>query len=123
MPPTLQQATIDARLCRRFLDTRRQVSCGVTVPFSWVLGHKVLLCPPGVYFPVLRKFWQLCSGVNGDLLQDSLCHTLTQSPCTCGRPPLARTSTGDAPTQTLRSLQVVTAAMKLKDTFSLEEKL
>ena len=35
------------------------VSCGVTVPFSWVLVHKVLLCPPRVYFPVLCKFWQL----------------------------------------------------------------
>ena len=31
----------------------------VTVPFSWVLVHKVLLCPPRVYFPVLCKFWQL----------------------------------------------------------------
>ena len=37
----------------------RTVSCGVTVPFSWVLVHKVLLCPPRVYFPVLCKFWQL----------------------------------------------------------------
>ena len=29
----------------------RTVSCGVTAPFSWVLVHKVLLCPPRVYFP------------------------------------------------------------------------
>ena len=28
------------------------VSCGVTAPFSWVLVHKALLCPPRVYFPV-----------------------------------------------------------------------
>ena len=27
------------------------VSCGVTAPFSWVLVHKVLLCPPRVYYP------------------------------------------------------------------------
>ena len=35
------------------------VSFRVTAPFSWVLVHKVLLCPPRVYFPVLCKFWQL----------------------------------------------------------------
>ena len=71
------------RLHRRLPDTHRQVSCGVTVPFSWVLVHKVLLCPPRVYFPVLCKFWQLYGGVNGDLLQEGLCHTqvcCTQSP-------------------------------------------
>ena len=59
MPPNLQQATTDPRLCWRLLDTHRQVSCGVTVPFSWVLVHTILLCPPRVYFPVLCKFWQL----------------------------------------------------------------
>ena len=41
LPPTLQQATTDPRLPRRLLNTHRQVSCGVTVPFSWVLVHKV----------------------------------------------------------------------------------
>ena len=59
------------------------VSCGVTAPFSLVLVHKVLLCPPRVYFPVLCKFWQPYSRVNGDLLQEGLCHTqvcCTQSP-------------------------------------------
>ena len=49
----------------------------VTVPFSWVLVHKVLLCPPRVYFPVLCKFWQLYSGVNGYLLEEDLRHTHT----------------------------------------------
>ena len=60
------------------------VSCGVTAPFSWVMVHKVLLRPPRVYFPVLCKFWQLYDGVNGDFLQEGLCHTqvcCTQSPC------------------------------------------
>ena len=38
----------------------RSVSCGVTVPFLWgVVCMKFCLCPPGVYFPVLCKFWQL----------------------------------------------------------------
>ena len=77
----------------------RTVSCWVTVPLSWVLVHKVLLCPPRVYFPVLCEFWQLYSGVNGDLLQEDLCHTHTQSPCPCSRPLSTCTSTGDAQTQ------------------------
>ena len=52
------------------------VSCGVTAPFSWVLVHKFLLCPPRIYFPVLGKFWQLYGGVNGDL-----CRGLMRYPC------------------------------------------
>ena len=107
VPRTLQQATTDPHLRWRLPDTHREVSCGVTVPFSWVLVHKVLLCPPRVYLPVLCKFWQLYRGVNGDLLQESLCHTqvcYTQIPCPCGRPLLTRTSTGDAQTQFSLSL-------------------
>ena len=47
--------------------------------------------------------WWLYGGVNGDLLQEGLCHTqvcCTQSPCPCGRPLLTLTSAGD--TQTLK---------------------
>ena len=99
MSPTLHQATTDPCLHQRLPDTHRQVSCGVTVPFSWVLVHKVLLCPPRVYFPVLCKFWQLYGGVNGDLLQEDLCHTHTQSPCPCSRPLPTHTSTGNTQTQ------------------------
>ena len=69
MPPT-RKATTNPHLHCRLLDTPRQVSCGVTAPFSWFLVHKVLSCPPRVYFPVLCKFWQVYSGVNGDLLQE-----------------------------------------------------
>ena len=79
------------------------VSCGVIAPFSWVLVHtRFCLCPPRVCFPVLCKFWQLYSGVNGDLLQEGLSHTqvcCTQSPCPCGRPLLTRTSSGDTQTE------------------------
>ena len=39
------------------------VSRGVTAPFSWVLVHKFLLCPPRVYFPLLCKFWRLYGGL------------------------------------------------------------
>ena len=72
------------------------VSCGVTVPFFWVLVHMFLWCPPRVYFPVHWRFWQFYGEVNGDLLQEGLWHTHTQSPCPCGRPLLTHTSTGDA---------------------------
>ena len=79
------------------------LSCGVTAPFSWVLVHtRFCLCPPRAYFPVLGKFWQLCGGVNGDLVQEGLCHTqvcCTQSPWPCGSPLRTRASTGDAQTQ------------------------
>ena len=86
------------------------VSCGVTAPFSWVLVHKVLLCPLRVYFPVWCKFWQLYGRVNDDLLQESLCHTqicCTQSLCPCSRPLLTHTSTGDTQTQFCLSLCAV----------------
>ena len=83
-------------------------SYGVTALFSWVLVNtRFCLCPPRVYFPVLCKFWQLYGGVNGDLLQQGLCHTqncCTQRPCPCSRPLLTRTSTGDAQTQFWLSL-------------------
>ena len=80
------------------------VSFRVTAPFSWVLVHKVLLCLPRVYFPVLCKFSRLCGGVNGDVLQEGLCHTPTQSLCTCSSPQLTYTSTGNAQTQFCVSL-------------------
>ena len=57
--------------------------------------HDQAIVPPRVYFPVLCKFWQLYDGVNGDLLQEGLCHTQvcgTQSPCPCGSPLLTCTS-------------------------------
>ena len=47
------------------------------------------MCPPRVCFQVLSKFWWLYGGVNGDLLQEGLCHTqvyCTQSPCPCISP-------------------------------------
>ena len=53
--------------------------------------------------PFLCKFWWLYGGVNGNLLQEGLCHAqvcCTQSPCPCGRPLLTCTSTGD--TQTVK---------------------
>ena len=70
-------------------------------PGSWCT--RFCLHPPRVYFPVLCKFWQLYGGVNGDFLQEGLCHTqvcCTQSPCPCSRSLLTCTPAGD--TQTLK---------------------
>ena len=106
VPPTLQQATTDPRSIGdswRLTGKSGPVSHGVTAPSSWVLVHtSFCLCPPRVFFPVLCKFWQLYGGVNGDLLQEGLCHTQVcciQSPCPCGSPLLICTSTGDSQTQ------------------------
>ncbi|CAM9299412.1 unnamed protein product [Rangifer tarandus platyrhynchus] len=101
------------------------VSCGVTAPFSWVLVHtRFCLCPPRVCFPVLCKFWQLYGGVNGDLLQEGLCHTqvcCTQSPCPCGRPLLTRTATGDTQTQFCLSLCEVFGSWSVQGLFEPSE--
>ena len=123
VPPTLQQTITDPRLHQRLPDTHRQVSCGVTDPFSWVLVHKILLCSPRVYFPVPCKFWQLYSGVNGDLLQEDLCHTHTQNPCTWGGPLPTRTSTGDAQTQFCLCLCVVPGSWCAQGLFEASERL
>ena len=90
------------------------VSYGVTALFSWVLVHTTLcLCCPRDYFLDLCKFWQLCGGANGNLLQEGLCHNqvcCTPSPCSCGRPLLTHTSTGDVQTQFCFSLREVSAS-------------
>ena len=69
----------------------------------------MLFCPPRVYFPNLCKFWQHYVGVNGDLIQEDLCHTHTQSLCPCDSPLLTRTSTGDAQIQFCLNLYGVPA--------------
>ena len=79
-PPPTHTSTRDSRTPTGKSGT---VSSGVTAPFSWVLVHRVLLCPPRVYFPGLCKFWQPYGRVNGALLQEGLCHSqvcCTQSP-------------------------------------------
>ena len=106
VPPTAQQVTADRRLHQRLLDTHGQV----WVSLLW--GHCSFLLGPGVYSfvcalpesvsPVLCEFWQLCGGVNGDLLLEGLCHTqacCTQSPCPHRSPLPTRTSTADTQTQ------------------------
>ena len=70
----------------------------VLSPGSWCTQGFVCTLQ-GSVSPVLCKFWQLCGGVNSDLLQEGSCHTqlcCTQSPCLCSSPLMTRVSTGDA---------------------------
>ena len=70
-------------------------------PRSWCTQGSVCIRQESVS-PVLCKFWGLYGRVNGDLLQEGLCHTqvcCTQSLCPCGSPLLTHISTGDIQTQ------------------------
>ena len=72
-------------------------------PGSWCTQSSVCALQESVS-SVLCKFWRVYGGVNGNLLQEGLCHTqiyCTQSPCPCDKPLLTCISTGD--TQTLKS--------------------
>ena len=102
VPPTPQQATANPRFHQRLLDTNGQVWV------SLLCGHCSFLLGPGAQgfvcalqesvSPVLCKLWWLYGGVNGNLLQEGLCHTQVcciQSPCPCSQPRLTRTSTGN----------------------------
>ena len=78
-------------------------SGSVIAPFSesWCAQGLVCALQESVS-PVLCKFWQLYDGVNGDLLQEGLCHTQvcrTLSLCPCSRPLLIHTFSGDIQTQ------------------------
>ena len=73
------------------------VSCGVTAPFSWVLVHtRFCLYPPRVCFSSPMQVLASLCGVNGNLLQEGLCHTqvcFTQSPCPFISPLLENSNT------------------------------
>ena len=75
---------------------------------SWASLRQSLVCAlQESVSPVPCKFWWLYIGVNGDLLQEDLCHSqvcCTQSPCPCSRPLLTHTSAGDTQTQFWLSL-------------------
>ena len=74
--------------------------------------------------PVLCTFWQLYGGVNGDLLQEGLCHTqvcCTQSPYPCSSPLLTHNSTGDTQTQFCLSLCGVSGFWCTQDLFEPSE--
>ena len=112
VPPTLQQATADPRLRWRLLDTHGQVWISLLWAHCSFLLHpgthtRLCLYPPQSVSPVLCKFWWLYGVLNGDLLQDGLCHApvyCTQSPCPCSSPLLTHSSAGDPQTQFCLSL-------------------
>ena len=98
-------------LCSRPPTTHASARDSWTLTGSLSLGVLVhtrfCLYPPRVCFPVLCKFCWLYGGVNGDLLQEGLCHTqvcFTQNPWLCGRPLLTCTSTRNTGTQFWLSL-------------------
>ena len=125
VPPTLQQATPNPHICRRLLDTHGQV--WVTAPFSGSWCPQVSICAlQESVSPVLCKFWQLFSGVNGDLLQEGLCHTqvcCTQSPCPCDSPLMTCISAEDTQTQFCLSLCGVSGSWCAQGLFELSELL
>ena len=65
-------------------------------------------------------------GINGDLLQECLCHTqvsCTQSSCPCGSPLLTHTSSGDSQTQFCLSLCAVSGSRCAQGMFQASEHL
>ena len=74
----------------------------------------------------MKCMQQLFGRVNGDLLQEGLCHTqvcCTESPCPSGSPLLTHSSTGDAPTHFCLSLCVVPGSWCAQDLFEPSEHL
>ena len=66
-------------------------------PGSWCAQGSVCALQKSVS-PALCKFWWLYGGLNGDLLQEGLCHTqvyCTPSSCPRSSPLLTGTSSGD----------------------------
>ena len=101
-PPTYVSAQDSWTLIGMF----ESVSSGVTAPFSWVLVHTGFVCAlQESVSPALCIFRWFYGGVNGNLLQEGLCHTqvcCTQSPHR--RVLLTSTTTGDTQTQFWLSL-------------------
>ena len=96
---------------------------------SFLLGtgaHKVLFVSSKNLFPQLCVSSKLYGGINGNLLQEGLCHTqvcCTQSPCPCDRPLLTHTSAGDTQTQLCLSLCGVSGSCCTQGIFEPSEHL
>ena len=104
-PPPTHTFTRDSWILTGKLDQSLEGSLLLS-PGSWCIQGSVCALLESVS-PVLCKFWWLSGGVNGDLLQESLCHTqvcCNQSPCPCSRPLLTCSSTGHTQTQFWLSL-------------------
>ena len=94
-------------------------------PGSWFAQSFVCALQESVS-PVLCKFWRLCGGVIGDLLQEGLCHTqvcCTQSLCVCRSPLLTCTCSGDTQMQLCLSLCGVSGSWCTQPMFEPSERL
>ena len=94
-------------------------------PGSWCAQGSVCALQESVS-PVLWKFWLFYGGLNGDLLQEGLCHTqvcCTQSPCHCNSPLLTGTSSWDTQTQFYLSLSGVSWSWCTRGMFEPSEHL
>ena len=94
-------------------------------PGSWCTHSFVCALQESVS-PVLCKLWWLYGGVNGDLLQEGLCHTqvcCTQNPYPCGSPLLTHTSSGDTQTQFCLSLCGISGSWCSQGSFEPSERL
>ena len=90
-------------------------------PGSWCAKGSACALPESIS---LCTFWQLYGGINGDLLQEGLCHTqvcCSQSPCPCSSPLLTCTSTGDTQTQFCLSVCGVSGSWCMQGLFGPSE--
>ena len=88
-------------------------------PGSWYVQGSLCALQESVS-PVLCKFWWLYGGINGDLLQEGLCHTqvyCNQSPWPCISLLLTRTSKGNTQTQFWLSLCRVSGSWCIQGLF------
>ena len=119
-PLPLWQFTADPYLHRRHSNTVPSLR---GVSGSWCTQGSICTLQESIS-SVLCKFWQLCGGVNGDLLQEGICHTQVccpQSPSLLHCPLLACTSTGDTQTQFCLSLCGVPGSWCMQDLFEPSE--
>ena len=86
-------------------------------------GAQGSVVPAKSLFPQSCVSFGCSMGGLGDLLQEDLCHTRTQSPCPCSRPPPTSTSTGDTQTQFCLSLCGVSGSWCTQGLFEPSEHL
>ena len=130
VPSALQQATTthaSAGDSWTLLGKSGSVSCGSLLlsPGSWCAQVSVCALQESVS-PVPWKFWWLDGGVNGDLLQEGLCHTqvyCTQRPCPRSSPLLTCATSGDTQTQFCLSLCGVSGSWCTQGLFETSEHL
>ena len=94
-------------------------------PGSWCTQGSICALQKSIS-PVLSKLWWLYIGVNGDLLQEGLCHTQVcciQGPCPWGSPLLTRISSEDTQTQFSLSLWGVSGSWCTQGMFEPSEHL